>query len=137
MDEEVVHLNENDVKNLQFDSKETQIDLERVKNKLKLQNYSQWTSHCIIYSDEEPHLKYTPMQFGSKYGLVVMVKLLLENNIDPNFKENKEAKKRKQHSIRFVRRQNSRGIKDTEDGPGRKENCDEYPLLLAAQNGHH
>ena len=137
MDKEVIHLNENDVKNLQFDCKETGIDLERVKKELKLQNDAQWTSHCLVYSDEEANCKYTPMQFGSKYGLVEMVKLLLENNIDPNFKENKETKKHKRQSIRFVRRQNSIGIKDTEDGLGTKENCDEYPLILAAKNGHH
>ena len=39
----------------------------------------------------------------------------------------------RQFSINYM---HFRGIKDTEDGSGKKEHCDEYPLLLAAQNGH-
>ena len=148
MEEYSIKLNGDDVEKLRFaEFQENDISLELVKDKLTIHNDHLLSSHCIILTDEDATLKYTPMQFSAKCGLVKLAKVLLENNIDPNFKDNENLEPKKKKSRRFgltrQKEDNERGsqssirTKDDKASIATKEYCDTYPLLLAAENGHH
>ena len=146
MEHETIHLTEEGVKKLRFlELNENDVGLDLVKTNLKIQDEGLLSSHCLTLCGEQPPLKYTPMQFTAKHGLVKLFQVLLRNNIDPNFSENRETKQKRKRRMGLGRRkrdeesdsQLSIRAKNTKDVAVTKEHCDAYPLLLAAENGHH
>ena len=95
---------------------------------------------CVSPVDDV--FSYTPMQFGSKYGLVTLVKRLLQSNADPNLaSERSDLAMKKKSRIRLTghRPRLSTGNNDQslEKNEQNRKFCHDTPLLLAARYGNH
>ena len=115
------------------------VDIEVIVKRLGI-NISKINDHCISPIDDG--MNYTPMQFGSKHGLVGLVKLLLEANVDPNLVDevvDVTAKKSYIISLHKKRTDRSNKVDSTQEKVSTtdRKNCKTFPLFLAAENGRH
>ena len=112
-------------------------DLECILEYLGIRR-NELNTFCI--SPDDDTFYYTPMQFGAKYGLVTLVKRLLQSDADPNLASERsdlvlKKKSRVQLPVQLIR-QNSKS-KKSEKIETKKKFCHDPPLLLAARYGHH
>ena len=101
--------------------------LENINN-----NQGKLEKHCICIEDQGSKELYTPMQFASKNGLNDLVEGLLKFGANPNFSGEDTGYQFK--NKRYSTNQNSNNKKDN---TGEYDSCKKYPLLLAAEKGHH
>ena len=97
-------------------------------------------NHCISPTDDCSN--YTPLQFGSKWGLVSLVKILLQSDVEIIYiphSADERLKKEAKSSLNKVDTNNSPTVKTrTQDTRGTNQNdCKIHPLFLAAVNGQH